>query len=49
MISRQVHGAWSYRRTSLLILYSFYKNISIALTQIWFAIDSAWSAQMYYE
>jgi len=44
-----VHGQWSYRRTSLLILYSFYKNIAIALTQIWFAIYSGWSAQMFYD
>jgi len=44
-----VHGQWSYRRTSLLILYSFYKNVAIALTQIWFAIYSGWSAQMFYD
>jgi len=44
-----VHGAWSYRRISLLILYSFYKNVAISMTQIWFAIFSGWSAQMYYD
>jgi magnesium-transporting ATPase (P-type) len=44
-----VHGQWSYRRISLLILYSFYKNIIIAMTQIWFAFQSAFSAQMYYD
>lgn len=30
-----VHGAWSYSRLSKLILYSFYKNITLYLTQFW--------------
>ena len=30
-----VHGAWSYHRTSKTILYSFYKNITLYLTQFW--------------
>ncbi|KAL0484641.1 phospholipid-transporting ATPase, partial [Acrasis kona] len=33
-----VHGRWSYRRVSKLILYSFYKNISLYLTQFWFVL-----------
>jgi magnesium-transporting ATPase (P-type) len=36
----QIPFSRSYRRTSLLILYSFYKNITIAMTQIWFALNS---------
>ena len=44
-----VHGHWSYERISKLILYSFYKNITIALTSIWFAIFSGWSAQLWYD
>jgi len=44
-----VHGTWSYERTSKLILYSFYKNIAVALTSIWFAFDSGFSAQLYYD
>lgn len=44
-----VHGHWSYERISKLILYSFYKNISIALTSVWFAIFSGWSAQLWYD
>jgi phospholipid-translocating P-type ATPase (flippase) len=44
-----VHGSWSYSRISSLILYSFYKNIAIAVTQIWFAMYSGWSAQMFYD
>src|SRR6202023_2752175 len=30
-----VHGAWSYQRVSKTILYSFYKNITLYLTQFW--------------
>jgi phospholipid-transporting ATPase len=30
-----VHGAWSYQRLSKLILYSFYKNICLYMTQFW--------------
>ena len=30
-----VHGAWSYQRVSKVILYSFYKNIALFMTQFW--------------
>lgn len=30
-----VHGAWSYQRVSKTILFSFYKNIALYLTQFW--------------
>jgi len=30
-----VHGAWSYQRVSKAILYSFYKNMTLYLTQFW--------------
>jgi phospholipid-transporting ATPase len=30
-----VHGAWSYHRISKAILYSFYKNIVLYMTQFW--------------
>ena len=30
-----VHGAWSYQRVSKVILYSFYKNITLYMTQFW--------------
>ena len=30
-----VHGAWSYQRVSKVILYSFYKNIALYMTQFW--------------
>lgn len=30
-----VHGAWSYQRICKVILYSFYKNIALYMTQFW--------------
>jgi len=30
-----VHGSWSYQRLSKLILYSFYKNIVLYMTQFY--------------
>jgi phospholipid-transporting ATPase len=30
-----VHGSWSYHRLSKLILYSFYKNLALFMTQFW--------------
>lgn len=30
-----VHGIWSYQRISKVILYSFYKNIALFMTQFW--------------
>lgn len=33
-----VHGAWSYQRISRVILYSFYKNIAMFMTQFWVSI-----------
>ncbi|KAJ7350407.1 calcium transporting ATPase [Mycena albidolilacea] len=44
-----VHGAWSYRRLSKLILYSFYKNITLYMTQFWFAFFNNFSGQIAYE
>eukprot|EP00002_Diphylleia_rotans_P031678 TRINITY_DN6598_c0_g1_i1.p1 TRINITY_DN6598_c0_g1~~TRINITY_DN6598_c0_g1_i1.p1 ORF type:complete len:677 (+),score=127.31 TRINITY_DN6598_c0_g1_i1:1636-3666(+) len=40
-----IHGRWSYIRTSRVILYSFYKNMALQLTQFWFAMLSAFSGQ----
>ena len=36
-----VHGAWSYQRISKVILYSFYKNITLYMTQFWVRLPSA--------
>lgn len=30
-----VHGSWAYSRISRVILYSFYKNITLYMTQFW--------------
>lgn len=30
-----VHGSWAYSRISKVILYSFYKNIALNMTQFW--------------
>lgn len=30
-----VHGTWSYHRLSKLILYSYYKNLALCMTQFW--------------
>ncbi|KIJ26520.1 hypothetical protein M422DRAFT_272396 [Sphaerobolus stellatus SS14] len=44
-----VHGAWSYRRLSKLILYSFYKHIVLYMTQFWFSFFNNISGQIAYE
>lgn len=30
-----VHGSWAYQRISRVILFSFYKNIALNMTQFW--------------
>lgn len=44
-----VHGAWDYRRISILIMYSFYKNIMFSMTQIWFSFYSGFSGTLFYD
>ncbi|KAI9220298.1 hypothetical protein BC828DRAFT_405948 [Blastocladiella britannica] len=44
-----VHGAWSYQRLAKLIVYSFYKNITLYMTQFWFAFYNGFSGQTIYE
>lgn len=44
-----VHGAWSYQRISKVILYSFYKNIALFMTQFWYSGQNAFSGQIIYE
>lgn len=41
-----VHGAWCYQRISVAILYSFYKNIALYMTQFWFVFVNAFSGQL---
>lgn len=40
-----VHGSWSYQRISNAILYSFYKNITLYMTQFWFVFVNGYSGQ----
>ncbi|KAG5457226.1 MAG: phospholipid-transporting ATPase 1, partial [Olpidium bornovanus] len=44
-----VHGAWSYQRLSKLILYSFYKNITLYMTQFWYVFFNGFSGQVIFE
>ncbi|KAF8539362.1 hypothetical protein BDD12DRAFT_737388 [Trichophaea hybrida] len=44
-----VHGSWSYQRISRVILYSFYKNITLYMTQFWYSFQNAFSGQVIYE
>lgn len=44
-----VHGAWSYTRLSKLILYSFYKNIVLYMTQFWYSLFNDYSGQITFE
>ncbi|KAJ3278349.1 hypothetical protein HK104_002419 [Borealophlyctis nickersoniae] len=44
-----IHGGWAYARMSKLILYSFYKNITLYLIQMWFAVNNGFSAQTLFE
>ncbi|KAF2270296.1 phospholipid-translocating P-type ATPase [Lojkania enalia] len=44
-----VHGAWGYQRVSKVILYSFYKNIALFMTQFWYSFQNAFSGQIIYE
>ncbi|CAN6674651.1 phospholipid-transporting ATPase Drs2p [Trichomonascus vanleenenianus] len=44
-----VHGAWSYQRLSKAILYSFYKNIALYMTQFWYVFQNGFSGQSIYE
>uniref|UniRef100_A0A1I8J0X5 Phospholipid-transporting ATPase n=1 Tax=Macrostomum lignano TaxID=282301 RepID=A0A1I8J0X5_9PLAT len=39
-----VHGAWNYHRVTIVILFSFYKNITIYVTAFWFAL---WTQALY--
>ena len=44
-----VHGSWSYQRVSKVILYSFYKNIAMFMTQFWYSFQNGFSGQIIYE
>ncbi|KAI9166794.1 putative phospholipid-transporting ATPase DRS2 [Paramyrothecium foliicola] len=44
-----VHGAWSYHRVSKTILFSFYKNITLYMTQFWYTFYNVFSGQVIFE
>lgn len=44
-----VHGRWSYKRVTKLILYSFYKNMVFALSQFWISWYNGFSGQTMYD
>ncbi|KAI1340495.1 hypothetical protein F5Y15DRAFT_41324 [Xylariaceae sp. FL0016] len=44
-----VHGAWSYHRISKTILFSFYKNIALYMTQFWYTFQNVFSGAIIFE
>ena len=44
-----VHGREAYRKNSLVILYTFYKNVILILTQVSFSFASAFTGQVMIE
>ena len=40
-----VHGSWSYQRIATAILYSFYKNTALYMTQFWYVFANGFSGQ----
>jgi phospholipid-transporting ATPase len=44
-----VHGVWNYKRTALVIFYSFYKNIVLYVMEFWFAWFNMFSGQIIFE
>ncbi|KAI9845262.1 MAG: hypothetical protein M1837_005018 [Sclerophora amabilis] len=44
-----VHGAWSYQRICKVILYSFYKNIALYMTQFWYSFQNSFSGEVIFE
>ncbi|KAJ0396560.1 hypothetical protein P43SY_009469 [Pythium insidiosum] len=43
-----VHGRWNYIRMGKLILYIFYKNVMMNLTQFWYMIFTGFSGQKFF-
>ncbi|KAJ8322920.1 hypothetical protein BDV3_006798 [Batrachochytrium dendrobatidis] len=44
-----VHGGWAYARVSKVIVFSFYKNITLYMIQLWFALMNGFSGQTLFE
>ncbi|EQC34176.1 hypothetical protein SDRG_08383 [Saprolegnia diclina VS20] len=43
-----VHGRWNYNRMSIVILYIFYKNVMMNLTQYWYMFFTGYSGQKFF-
>ena len=43
-----VHGRWGYNRITKFVLYYFYKNMLVTLTEYWFAWHSQFTGQIYF-
>ncbi|THX38366.1 phospholipid-translocating P-type ATPase [Aureobasidium pullulans] len=44
-----VHGAWSYQRISKMILYFYYKNTALFMTQFWYSFQNGFSGEVIFE
>ena len=44
-----VHGRYSYKRITMLIKYSFFKNYVFGLTQLWFGLYNKFSGQTMFD
>ncbi|KAF2719557.1 phospholipid-transporting ATPase [Polychaeton citri CBS 116435] len=44
-----VHGSWSYQRISKVILYFYYKNTALFITQFWYSFQNAFSGEVIFE
>ena len=43
-----VHGRWGYKRIAWMVCYYFYKNIVLALSEIYFALFNGFSGQVFF-
>lgn len=43
-----VHGRWGYKRVAYMVCYYFYKNIVLALCEIYFHLYNGYSGQIYF-
>ncbi|ETV89303.1 hypothetical protein, variant [Aphanomyces astaci] len=43
------HGRWNYRRVSIVILFSFYKNMTLVMTLFMYSFLNGYSGQTMYE
>jgi len=44
-----VHGSWSFRRVTKLVLYYFYKNFSLTMMELLYAFSNGFSGQILFE